>query len=175
MRHEMKHAHVRMSAAVSLTLLGGCGGPSDTAPAGTGTGNEGWQPPADYEFVLESSCGERALIGTFGVVIEDGEVAEAEALDESAESLLTSLGVERVPSLGELLDQASTAREEGADVVDVTTDPSDGHPTRIDIDWDTNAVDDEECYVVSDYVVGSDTAADDEDNSLPGEPTAATA
>ena len=31
------------------------------------------------------------------------------------------------------------------------TDPADGHPVRIDIDHSRNAMDDESCFVISDY------------------------
>src|SRR3712207_7029435 len=48
-----------------------------------------------------------------------------------------------------LLAEAAQAREHGADIVRVTVDPDDGHPTSIEIDHDDNAMDDEACYRIS--------------------------
>lgn len=111
-----------------------------------------WSAPERYEFVVESSCGERGFLGRYHVVVEDGEVSDATGHDDPAQRLLAD--EERrnqVPTLSELLNEAQDARAEGADVVEVTFDESDGHPSAIEIDWDANAIDDEACYAISDY------------------------
>lgn len=133
------------SAAVLILLiaLAGCGSPrASNVPS--------WQAPDGYEFTLDSSCGERSLIGKFRVVVENGSVAEAEGLDESGRALFEHGFGDDVPTLSELLDQAATAEEEGADVVEVEA-TDEGRPTAIDIDWDSNATDDEACYRITAY------------------------
>ena len=59
--------------------------------------------------------------------------------------------VDDVPTIGGLLAEARRARDAEADVVDVAVDPADGHPMSIDIDWDRNSIDDEACYVITDF------------------------
>jgi hypothetical protein len=59
-----------------------------------------------------------------------------------------------VPTLSRLEAEAETARRNGADVVEVERDLGDAHPTKITIDPDRNAVDDEECYTIEDYTIG---------------------
>ncbi|MBT8247246.1 MAG: hypothetical protein KJN73_05495 [Acidimicrobiia bacterium] len=111
----------------------------------------GWQEPPDYSFVLDSSCGERTLIGRFAITVRDGRIAEVVAQDFSAEAALGALGPDGIPTLGELLDELNTARLQNADQTDVTFDPEDGHPIHIKIDWQTNVTDDEACYLISNY------------------------
>ena len=55
-----------------------------------------------------------------------------------------------MPTLAELLKQARDAQDQGADVVDVSFEASDGHPTH----WDEAATDDEACYDVEEYSAG---------------------
>ena len=57
-------------------------------------------------------------------------------------------------TLGQLLDEANTARRQGADDVVVDVDRTDGHPTSIRIDPRRDAIDDESCYDISDYSAG---------------------
>jgi hypothetical protein len=58
---------------------------------------------------------------------------------------------DQVPTLSGLLQEARDAEAQGADMAEVIFDESDGHPVTIEIDWDTNATDDEACYQVSQY------------------------
>jgi len=55
-----------------------------------------------------------------------------------------------VPTIGELLDELEQARRDNADTAEAEYAP-DGHPERISLDWDENAVDDEALYVISAY------------------------
>jgi hypothetical protein len=103
--------------------------------------------------VLDSSCGERLLIGRFGVTVQNGKVAEIVARNDSAGPTLRGLGPGVVPTLGELLDELDTARLEKAERAEVTFDPVDSHPTHIEIDWLIKAIDDEACYLISEYSV----------------------
>lgn len=139
-----------VSAAV-LSLTGAACGASEVPDTPDASTDVTWEEPARYEFTLDSSCGERWLLGRFRVTVKDGEVAEVEGLDEQARGVVSDeRGRESVQTLAQLLDEAAVARQEGADVVEVEMS-DDGHPRRIDVDWDEDAIDDEACYVVSDY------------------------
>lgn len=111
-----------------------------------------WEEPASYTYTLTSSEGERALIGTFRVTVRDGKVAEAVGLDDSARRVVRQLP-DQVPTLGELLDEAAQARQEGADTVEVEY-AQDGQPTRILLDREENAIDDEARYDISAFEPG---------------------
>jgi hypothetical protein len=134
---------------ILLIALAGCGDPG-ASNSSEASNIPSWQAPDAYEFTLDSSCGERSLIGKFRVVVENGSVVEAEGLDESGRALFEHGAEDDVPTLSKLLDQAATAEEEGADVVEVEA-TDEGRPTAIDIDWDSNAIDDEACYRITAY------------------------
>jgi hypothetical protein len=75
----------------------------------------------------------------------------ATGLDDAARNALASGHSDLVPTLGHLVDELNAAKRAGADVARVDVDPGDGHPVRITIDPNKNAVDDELCYTISDY------------------------
>ena len=110
-----------------------------------------WAEPARYRFVLDSTCGERALIGRFRATVVDGRVVRTEGLDDAAKRAVQLRLADLVPTLGQLVVEVDTAREDGAAVARTDVDPVDGHPTAITIDRTTDAIDDESCYVISDY------------------------
>ena len=110
-----------------------------------------WTEAASYPHELDSFCGERDLIGSFEITIEDHVVTEATPLDGSAETMLRLSGLDHVPTLADLVEELVSARQARADQADIAYDPTDGHPVTIDIDWDVNAVDDESCYVIRTY------------------------
>ncbi|MER6156921.1 DUF6174 domain-containing protein [Streptomyces sp. NPDC001868] len=136
-----------VSAAVmtgtSLWALSACGEESTTATA------TDWQEPSAYTYKLQSSGGDRPLIGTFEVTVRDGKVVKAAGVDGSGRRVVERKRTE-VPTIAELLAQTEAAREERADVVHVEH-AKDGRPTSIFIDWKENAIDDEEAYALSDY------------------------
>jgi hypothetical protein len=123
---------------------------SPSAPAA----KRGWTEPPAYKFTLTSTCGERALIGRFRVTVTSGAVTRTEGLDDAARKALMLRLSKLVPTLGQLLDEADTARRQGADEVVVHVDRADGHPTSIRIDPNRDAIDDESCYDISDYSAG---------------------
>lgn len=88
------------------------------------------------------------------IVVENGSVVEAEGLDESGRALFEHGFEDDVPTLAELLEQAAAAEAEEADIVEVES-TDEGRPTAIDIDWDSNATDDEACYRIIDYRTAS--------------------
>jgi Family of unknown function (DUF6174) len=110
-----------------------------------------WHEPAAYHFVLDAECGERSLIGRFGVRVESGRTVGMERLDASARRFQGT--VHELPTLAMLVATAADARNRGASTVKLTTDPTDGHPTHVEIDWEAHTIDDELCYQVSNYVV----------------------
>jgi hypothetical protein len=142
-------------STVLLAALGGCarsngGGPANQTGAAASVA---WSEPANYAFVLDSSCGERLLIGRFRVTVTNAQVSGVKALGPDASRELMLQLKNEMPTLGKLMADADKARRAGAAKVDVKTDPADGHPTLIEIDHEANAVDDEECYAISDYTI----------------------
>ncbi|MFI8931347.1 DUF6174 domain-containing protein [Streptomyces sp. NPDC053474] len=109
----------------------------------------GWQEPSSYAYTLRSGAGERALIGTFRVTVRDGKVSEAVGLDDSGRRVVKELPG-HVPTIGELLDEVEQARREKAHTAE-TEYAADGHPARITLDWEKEAIDDEALYVISAY------------------------
>ena len=112
-----------------------------------------WDEPADYRFAVTSSCGERAFIGDYRVTVRGGQVAAAETADPDT-GKWTPVDPRWLPdvlTLRDMLDEAREAQEQGADTVEVVTDPADGHPVEVRVDRETNAIDDESCYDVTDY------------------------
>lgn len=138
--------HAVYTAALTGALawgLSACGEESTTATA------TDWQDPSAYTYMLQSSGGDRPLIGTFEVAVRDGKVVKAAGVDGSGRRVVERKRTE-VPTIAELLAQAEAAREDRADVVHVEY-AKDGRPTSIFIDWKENAIDDEEAYALSDY------------------------
>ncbi|MFJ9585292.1 DUF6174 domain-containing protein [Streptomyces acidicola] len=141
--------HLPLRVTALAVLLTGAAAACGTEPAERAGSTARWAEPSSYSYTLESSEGERALIGRFRVTVRDGEVAEAVGLDESGERVVQrSLG--DVPTIGGLLEECEQARAEGADTAEVEY-ADDGHPVRISLDWEENAIDDEALYVISDY------------------------
>jgi len=101
-----------------------------------------------YTYVLESSCSERALGGMFRIEVVDGAVVAVDGLDDAGRAFVDQYGRDEVPTIADLLDEVETAKRRGADVVDVDV-TDDGRPTHITIDGETDAYDDEACYVIS--------------------------
>ncbi|HZF92528.1 DUF6174 domain-containing protein [Streptomyces sp.] len=134
-----------------LTLATACG--DDTgASAATEREAPAWTEPAAYAYTLTSSGGERSLIGTYRVTVRDGEVTDAVGLDDSARRVVRRLPGQ-IPAIGDLLRELDRARQDGADRAEAEY-AGDGHPVRIALDWDADALDDEAEYVISAYEPG---------------------
>lgn len=131
-------------------LLAGCGGSTGAGVTAPASNVPNWSEPAAYQYALDSDCGERDLLGRYLITVTDGRVTDIEAGDQRAELIISDDELRSlVPTLGELLEEAQAAEESGADVVHVETDgdPA-GRPGFIEIDYDTDADDDEACYSV---------------------------
>lgn len=127
-------------AAVATACLSGCSGPAES----------GWQPPGDYAYTLESSCGERLVHGKLRLTVKGGEVTEAVGLDEPGRTTVEVARLDRLPTLADLMDEYNTAVRNGAHRAEAEFG-QDGRPIRIDLDTNRNAIDDEACYRISDY------------------------
>ena len=103
-----------------------------------------WQPPPDYSFVVQSSCGEQAFIGEYAVSVEQGAVAGVDPLRRGFDGI----GVDSVPSLAAMLDLARQAEREGAAEVWVDQD---GVPRWFDLDLRLDSIDDENCFLITHY------------------------
>jgi hypothetical protein len=155
----VRRSRGRARAVAAVALIAGMLGA--TAACGTETeavstkGSEAvaahsrttWKEPASYVYTLESTAGERALIGTFRITVRDHKVTRARGLDESGRRVVQELP-DQVPTIGALLGELEQARSEDADKAEASYAP-DGHPERIVLDWDTDARDDEAQYVIS--------------------------
>lgn len=145
----MKSARLGNRAVFAPAVIAGlicasaaCGG--DPAPSATA-----WEEPSAYTYTLLSTEGERALIGTFRVTVEESEVTAAVGLDDSGRRVVRQ-NPDAVPTIGELLKEVDKARQDGADTAEVEY-AAEGHPERITLDREKNAVDDEASYVISAY------------------------
>jgi hypothetical protein len=144
---------------MAAACLAGC---TDDAATKSPTWNESqpaasapsWTEPPAYSFVLESTCGERPLVGRFRVSVANGAVTTVDGLDAAAKSSLEVREADLVPTMAQLLAEAETAREDGAEMVQTDLDPTDGHPTLIKIDRVTAETDDESCYKIDEYTTG---------------------
>lgn len=136
------------AAALAAVLAAGCAAVAHTE-GDVGRQSKPGGRPDTYTYVLDSSCGERSLVGRFRIEVVDGSVVAVEGLDDTGRATVDQDGADEAPTIADLLDEAATARRRGADVVVVET-TRDGRPTRITIDGGTEAYDDEACYVISD-------------------------
>ncbi|MBD0840284.1 hypothetical protein ICC28_16435 [Streptomyces sp. TRM68416] len=109
-----------------------------------------WKEPGSYAYTLTSAT--QVLWGTFRVTVRDGEVVEAVGLDDDSRRVLRDLPErpDRVPTIGGLVELLEQARQERADTAEAEY-AADGRPTRITLDWDENAIDDEAEYVIGGY------------------------
>lgn len=111
-------------------------------------GVPGWAPPEDYSFTVQSWCGEQGFIGQYAVSVRGGSVTEAEALRQGWDEI----PLEAVPGLAEMLDLVKDAAERGE--AEVWVDP-DGVPRWLMLDPRPQSLDDENCFLVTDYAEGS--------------------
>ncbi len=140
-----------IGVAITVTSVTGCA--QAVQPVGGDPDAKGWQEPPSYTYTVDSQCGERLLIGQFRLAVEAGKVVRAEGLNDRTRELVTSVPITSFPTLGQLFEEYLQAQRDGAEVATAALDPTDGHPTRIDIDSSKMAVDDEACYVITDYAV----------------------
>ncbi|MFI6622664.1 DUF6174 domain-containing protein [Streptomyces sp. NPDC050528] len=117
------------------------------ASAEAGKAETTWEEPASYDYTLTSAT--QVLAGTFRVQVRDGTVAQVTGIDADSRRQSRELPGQ-VPTMGELLKRLDQARRDHADTAEAEY-AADGHPLRITLDEDKNAVDDEALYVISSY------------------------
>ncbi|GIF07259.1 hypothetical protein [Actinoplanes siamensis] len=129
--------------------------PASAAPA--------WTEPASYSFLLTRGCDEAAPLARYQATVRDGRMTTSARVGGAASpgpSADVDLGPVtgdegeeiEVPTLGELVDMAQTAADDGGRVSTVH-DTADGHPVRVVVNV-SGAADGDECWIVSDYHVG---------------------
>jgi uncharacterized protein DUF6174 len=150
----------RSSAAIASVLLigaavGACGSGEESRafidgarPAESGIPTDWTRPGPDYSYTVDAGCGERGgLVGWYRIRVSDGAVTDVWPLGSFSPEVSPSAA----PTIADLVGEAAQAERAGADKVVVSTSPQ-GYPKRILIDRDTNSIDDEVCYTISDFV-----------------------
>jgi hypothetical protein len=141
----MRARLVAYGLAVVLALSG-C-----TSGGGTDDAKKTWTEPAKYGFVLDRKCGTGPSDGRYRVSVANGQVVTADRIDGK-----TASGEEEidVPTLGELMDMAQTATDDGARVT-TELDRSDGHPVAVSIDVSDDGTNTPpSCFAISEYKAG---------------------
>ncbi|MET8982010.1 DUF6174 domain-containing protein [Streptomyces sp. NPDC004539] len=94
-----------------------------------------WREPPSYTYTLTADT--QILSGTFHLTVHHLRVTTTPPHPST-----------QLPTIGTLLTRLRTARHHHADTADIAYAP-DGRPTRIVLDEDRNAVDDEETYLIT--------------------------
>ncbi|MFM9607695.1 DUF6174 domain-containing protein [Streptomyces niveiscabiei] len=126
-----------LTLAVALTTTA-CG-ETRTYPGADPT----WREPGSYTYTLAAES--QVLAGTFRITVRNGKVTAVTAPDPDSRR---QAAYAELPTIGALLSRLKTARANGADTAAVEYAPG-GRPTRVVLDEDRNAVDDEATYVIS--------------------------
>lgn len=140
-----------IAAAALAVLLAGCSSPDAPAPAPTTSAAPAsapaWTEPANYTFVADRRCSGGESLGRYRVTVTGGAVAASERIDGR-----TAEGEEeiQVPTLGELLELADTAVQDGADAT-TAFDPADGHPVEVTVNRAEEATGGADCFRISEY------------------------
>lgn len=134
-------------SVVSLTLLlagGACGAPTAPSDADSlAAARARWnaQSGPSYSYQVDRSC-ECVLGGRrMTVTVSRGAVISAEYVDSGSPVDAALLGY--VLTVPDLFDMIQDALDRKAAYLAVTYDPIYGYPTRIQVDYSANAVDDE--------------------------------
>jgi hypothetical protein len=150
----------RTTASLALALavlaaagLTGCASGPAVDPDVAVSASTAWAAAGsdDYAFTLTSSCGERLLLGTYRVTVTDGAISDVVGVDETGVRIVGEghdLAAE-IPTLSAL--QTRVLDTDADDVTEATFDPTTGYPASVTFDPNPQGIDDEECYVVTDY------------------------
>jgi len=136
-----------------IVLLAGCSSgvtfpdPPQAPPSTTGA--TAWST-ASYRYTIGSSCGERAFIGTYHVTVKDGRITRIASEDPNEQIIDFYQG--ELPTIADLLARQH-AEGDGAPS-EFRFDAATGVPTSVAFEGDPHAIDDEECYTITDYRPG---------------------
>ena len=103
--------------------------------------------PASYAYTLTQSCF-CIYSGPVRVTVADGRVVSVVALSDQ------DVPQDQIDAIGQTLVELTALAvraEREADDVEVRYHPTYGFPTRLDIDWVREAVDDEAVYTAADF------------------------
>lgn len=134
-------------AGLLVMGLGGCATGNPGSEEAQGATAEVVSLPSSYQYVMRSSCGERGLLGRYKVTVRD---AKAIAVTSLNPGYLYEPSLEEIPTLADLLEKAENAGPDA--VVDLKVDDR-GIPVSLAIDHEPTAIDDEECYEITDLHV----------------------
>ena len=150
---------------------------SEPSPSAVPTSSRAsWEEPESYSFVLEG-CGPNDPVGTLRIFVAAGIAVSFDPLDEPAQRY-QGYPAEEMPTLGWMMAQVAEAEsmtepwplpaelppgspevvERSLPDVRLVTDPVDGHPVELYIDWIPEAIDDEVCYSVREFDISPDTS-----------------
>jgi len=131
------------AAALTLILTTACATPH---PSYTGADATPWREPPSYTYTLVSHT--QVLYGTFHLAVAHHRATSTTPLPDH-------LPASQLPTIGDLLTRLRTARQHNADTADIEYAP-DGRPTRITLDEDRNAIDDEATHLITEFRTASD-------------------
>jgi len=143
---------VLASALLGMAMLAGCatGGASSRPSAEVLTAGATDWSTASYRYTITSSCGERAFLGTYHVTVEEGRIRRITTDDPDEQ--ITDWSDGELPTIADLVHRAQADGDDAPS--ELVLDPRTGIPTRMSFEGDPNAIDDEECYEISDYQPG---------------------
>lgn len=136
---------VFVAVGIAAFAAAGCAG-SDAEPAPSNLEHAGGRLPPSYVYDLRATCGERDLLGDFRITVDHNHVRSARPLDGTR---MSGLKLEAFPTIADLIQMVEGGAEPEADV-DVHVD-SEAVLVSVKIDHDPSAIDDEECYRVSNF------------------------
>lgn len=139
--------------ALAASLLAACAGPrpepprpAATTPAATLSAERAaWRARRldAYTFHYRQDCFCPGGGRWYRVGVRGGKVVQAVPRDSAAGGKGPPLGVDAVPTVDFLFDRAGRALAEGADSVAIAYDARGHYPSRLYVDWDRAAADDE--------------------------------
>ena len=132
----------------SVAALAGCG-QSDLESATSQLAGSADRLPTAYVYDLNSACGERNMLGDFRISVVDGTVTDVEPLGDTQMNEMT---IDTFPTLDDLIGIVENSEPDAEIELEVNAD---GIPTSIDIDHVPEAIDDEECYRVTNVQVSN--------------------
>ena len=160
------------AALLATALLAGCGSATDVevtdptgspsasatpTPSPSGSPEPGAYPAypfSDYSYTLKLQC----FCASFGkpirISVADGEVASA-AWARTGQGTVKGEEVTDEWARLTLDDVIDAANDTEAEVVEVDWEAGADHPTRVSVDRDLQAMDEEITYVVSDVILSS--------------------
>ena len=151
-----------------VAVVGGCtspgAGPSwngaSAGPASVAGSAPPFVEPGSYSYVLVRGCDSAAPVGRYRATVQGGAVTKSERLDAPERASASAAAVDlgpitgkdgeeiEVPTLGELLEIAQTAADDGGRVT-TTYDAKDGHPLKVVVDVSDDGP---ECFAVTEYL-----------------------